>query len=105
MRFIEDHQGSDITEFEITEKHAVIIVTHDHRDFFKIEICNRDGSPITWKSNWIDFAMTKTDGDPAHRSFGELEVVQIKNGHVYIDSDCGSFDFTANQTIPPSKNA
>jgi hypothetical protein len=105
MRFFEDHQGGDVTELEISDQHAVIVVTHDYRDFFKLEICNRDGSPIAWKSNWVEFNMHRTDGDPAHRSFGELEIVQIEDGHVYIDSDFGSFDFTANQTIPPSKNA
>ncbi len=103
MNYFEDHQGGDVTEFEIYDKHAVIIVTHDYRDFFKMEICNRDGSSITWKSNWINFNMRRTDGDPTHRSSGELEIVQVENDHVYIDSDFGSFNFTANQTIPPSK--
>lgn len=102
MHFIEDHQGGDVTEFEIHERQAVLIVTHDYKDFFKVVICNRDDSPIKWTSNWLNFRMLASE-NPSHISFGELEVVEVEKGHVYLDCDFGSFDFIADQTIPPSK--
>jgi hypothetical protein len=104
MKFIEDHAGGDVTDFAICDSRAVLAVTHDYKTFFRVEIWNRDGSPIKWKSNWIDFRF-RTALESDHSSFGELEIVQVENGHVYLDCDFGSFDFTADQTMPPSKNA
>ncbi len=103
MKFIEDHAGGDVTKFEISASHAVLTVTHDYKTFFKVEICNRDGSPIKWVSNWMDFGFVQAM-ESDHYSFGELEIVQVENGHVYLNCDFGSFDFTADATVPPSKN-